>query len=334
MDHDIAMQADLSAATAKLQGMASGFFYQLPNLVFGIIVMALFYVVARLVHAAIRRGFGLRDRRDLGNILGGSAKWAVIIFGVLIVAAIVFPSIHPANILTALGFGSVAIGFALKDILQNWVSGLLILLNQPFRQGDQIVVNGLEGTVEHITSRATVIRTYDARRIIIPNADVYTNPVTVMTAFEMRRDEYDVGIGYGDDVARTLRVLVDALTGIDAIAKDPAPEAIPWELAGSSVNLKLRWWTKASRADVVSTRGQVILAVRELAAKEGFDLPYPTQVVLWHDQTEETDGDRTRQREGWPAGDNPPNPRPLAAAPARAEPDRPTVIPQKAQSPR
>lgn len=317
------MQADLAAATAKLQGMASGFFYQLPNIVFGVIVMAVFYVAARLVHEGIERGFALRDRRDLGNILGGSAKWAIIVLGMLVVAAIIFPSIHPANVLTALGFGSVAIGFAFKDILQNWVSGLLILLNQPFRRGDQIIVNGLEGTVEHITSRATMIRTYDARRIVIPNADVYTNPVTVMTAFEMRRDEYDVGIGYGDDVAKTQRVLVDALMGIDAIAKDPAPEAIPWELAGSSVNLKLRWWTKASRADVVATRGQVILAVREAAAKAGFDLPYPTQVVLWHDQTEDVDGDRTRQREGWPAGDNPPKPRPLAAALAGAAPDPP-----------
>lgn len=281
--------------------------------------MAVFYVVARLSHTAMERGFALRDRRDLGNILGGTTKWAIIALGVLVVAAIIFPSIHPANILTALGFGSVAIGFAFKDILQNWVSGLLILLNQPFRQGDQIIVNGLEGTVEHITSRATIIRTYDARRIVIPNADVYTNPVTVMTAFETRRDEYDVGIGYGDDVAKTQRVLLEALAGIDAIAKDPAPEALAWELAGSSVNLKLRWWTKASRADVVATRGQVILAVKQAAVKAGFDLPYPTQVVLWHDQTEEVDGDRTRQREGWPTGDNPPKPRPRGLAKAASE---------------
>ncbi len=306
------MQADLASATAKLHDMANGFFYQLPNIVFGVIVMAIFYVVARLAHTAIERGFGLRDRRDLGNILGGTAKWAIIVLGVLVVAAIIFPSIQPANILTALGFGSVAIGFAFKDILQNWVSGLLILLNQPFRQGDQIIVKGLEGTVEHITSRATMIRTYDARRIVIPNADVYTNPVTVMTAFETRRDEYDVGIGYGDDVARTQRVLIEALSGIASIAKDPAPEALAWELAGSSVNIKLRWWTKASRADVVATRAKVILAVKQAAVKAGFDLPFPTQVVLWHDQTEETDGDRSRQREGWPAGDAPPKPRPLA----------------------
>lgn len=306
------MKSELTAATDKLHTMVNGFFYQLPNLAFGLVVLIIFYVAARLVHAAVERGFKLRRRPDLGAILGGTAKWGVVTLGVLVVSAIVFPSIRPADILTALGFGSVAIGFAFKDILQNWVSGLLILLNQPFVRGDQIRVNDLEGTVEHITSRATMIRTYDARRIVIPNADVYTNPVTVMTAFDVRRDEYNVGIGYGDDVAKTCQALLAALAGVEGVIKDPAPEAIPWELAGSSVNILLRWWTKPHRAELVLTRGQVILAVKQAAVKAGFDLAFPTQVVLWHDQTEETDGDRTRQREGWPTGDAPPKPRPLA----------------------
>lgn len=298
----------LAIINDKLLAMWAGFLGSLPNLVAGILVLAAFYVGSRLATRGIRRVFGSRGRDDLGQVLSTTARSAILLFGFLVVASIIFPSIKPADVLTALGFGSVAIGFAFKDILQNWVAGLLILLRQPFARGDQIRVKDFEGTVEAIDSRATFIRTYDSRRVIIPNTDVYTSPVVVMTAFDPRRDQYDIGVGYGDDVEATCKVLLDAVMALDSVIKDPAPEAIPWELAGSSVNIRLRWWSKPHRAELVQTRGAVIAAVKQAAAKAGFDLPFPTQVVLWHDQTEETDGDRTRQREGWPAGPHPPRP--------------------------
>jgi small conductance mechanosensitive channel len=84
-----------------------------------------------------------------------------------------------------------------------------------------------------------------------------------------------------------------------------------WDLAGSSQNLRVHWWTKPKRSGVVQVRDRVLEAVAKALSGAGVDLPFPTQVVLLHDQTEATDGDRTRQREGWPAGENPPRPRHL-----------------------
>ncbi len=213
--------------------------------------------------------------------------------------------------LATLGIGSVAIGFAFKDILQNWLSGLLILYRQPFRRGDQIKSGEFEGTVEHIEARATLIRTYDGQRVVIPNADIYTRAVTVRTAFNYRRSEYDVGVGYGDDVGEACRVILDAMRQVEGVERDPAPEAIPWALDASTVNIKVRWWSKPQRAEVVHAQGRVIAAVKDALAAAGIDLPFPTRVVLLHDQTEASDGDRVRQREGWPKGDNPPRPRHL-----------------------
>lgn len=92
------------------------------------------------------------------------------ILAVLFAAAIVFPSVNPGGIFATRGVGSVAIGFAFEDILQNLLAGLLLLINRPYRTGDQIVVKGFEGTVEHIESRATLIKTYDGRRVTIPTA--------------------------------------------------------------------------------------------------------------------------------------------------------------------
>lgn len=278
----------------------------LPNIVAGIVVLGIFLLGAWIVERMVKRVFHPRGQLDLGDLLGGFSRWGAIGLGLLVAATIIFPSVKPGDALATLGIGSVAIGFAFKDILQNWFAGLLILLRQPFRRGDQIVVGSFEGTVEHVQARATSIKTYDGRRVVIPNSDLYTQAVTVNTAFPTMRSTYDVGIGYGDDIEAARGVILDALDGLEGIKAQPAPEVIPWELAGSSVNLRVRWWTDSTRIAVVLARGRVIAAIRDALTGAHIDMPYDTRVVLFHDQTEETDGDRARQREGWPAGAAPP----------------------------
>lgn len=295
----------------KLDTFIEGFFWLLPNLALGAVVLATFWGSSWVAHRSVTRMFQFRHRPDLGALLAGFVRWGMLGLGALVVATIVFPSVKPSDALATLGIGSVAIGFAFKDILQNWFAGLLILLRQPFRRGDQIVVGTYEGTVEHIEARATLIKTYDGRWVVIPNSDLYTRSVIVNTAHPKRRTDYEVGIGYADDIATAQAVILDALSRIEGVERDPAPDVVPWELDGSSVNLTVRWWTVSTRASVVKTRGRVIAAIKTALQEAQIDLPYPTQVVLLHDQTEEVDGDRSRQREGWPAGDSPPAPRRL-----------------------
>ncbi|MGO4573294.1 mechanosensitive ion channel family protein [Microvirga sp. 2TAF3] len=300
------METDAGITLDRIESFIQGFWWILPNLGIALVVFLLFLGVAWAARTAVFRFFIRRGRPDLAALLAGFARWSIIALGLLVVATIVFPSVKPADVLATLGVGSIAIGFAFKDILQNWLAGLLLLLRQPFRQGDQIVVGRHEGTVESIEARATLIRTYDGKRVIIPNSSVYTESVTVNTAFERRRSGYDVGIGYGDDVGKACNVICQALEGLPGVEADPAPEAIPWELAGSSVNIRVRWWTEPQQADVVQARGRVIAAIKQALGEAGIDMPFPTNVVLLHDQTEEIDGDRERQREGWPARDSPP----------------------------
>ena len=299
------MHDPVSLIWAKLAAVGNGFFLQLPNMVGAIVFLALCWFGGRFVQRWITGLFGHRDRVDLGGLLGAIVFGMVMIVALLIAAAIVFPSVQPSNILSTLGIGSVAIGFAFKDILQNLLAGLLLLITRPYRRGDQICVKEYEGMVEHIESRATLIKTYDGRRVIIPNADVYTSPVTVNTAFPHRRDQYDVGIGYGDDVAAACDRFLRAVAGCEGVLADPAPEALPWSLDASTVTLRLRWWAASARTEQVHVRARVILAVREAAQAGGIDLPFPTNVVLLHNQTEEADGDRRRQREGWPPREAP-----------------------------
>ncbi len=308
----------IALAWAKVDAWIDGFYSILPNLVLGLIFLILVAIAAKIVKAAVWR-FGIRRKRpDLGNVLGALLQWTIGIVGTLIAITIIFPGVGVADLLGTLGITSIAIGFAFKDILQNLLAGILILLRQPFRRGDQIVSGPFEGTVESIETRATIIRTYDGRQVVIPNSDIYTGGVVINTAHDSRRSEYDIGIGYGDDAAHAAHVIVEAIGQVDGVLPHPPAEAFPVAFEDSAMKMRVWWWTRPDRATVLRTQGRVLEAIKAAFQREGIDLPFPVVTLLFHDQTDETDGDRQRQREGWPAGDNPPRPRNLPRALERA----------------
>ena len=298
------MNAEISTVWDKMQKMLNDFIILLPNLVLALIVFAIFFFIARVIKQVVRNL--TRDRRqarNLGMVLGRLAQGATILAGLFISLSIVIPSLKASDLVQLLGISGVAIGFAFRDILQNFLAGILILLTEPFQIDDQIVFKDFEGTVEQIQTRATTIRTYDGRRIVIPNSELFTNSVIVNTAFENRRLQYDVGIGYGDDINEAKRLILEAINHTDGVLENPAADALVVELADSTVNIRARWWVQPPRrADVLDLQDQVLTNIKNKLTANGIDLPFPTQQILFHDQTEATDGDRTRQREGWPAG--------------------------------
>jgi small-conductance mechanosensitive channel len=195
------MTSGVSTAWAKIQGMVNGAIAMLPNIVLALIVFFLFYFAAKSIKSLVRRLTNRhRHARNLGLVLGRLSQGLIILVGLFIALSIVIPSFKAGDLIQLLGISGVAVGFAFRDILQNFLAGILILLAEPFRIGDQIVVKNFEGTVQDIQTRATTIKTYDGRRIVIPNSELFTESVTVNTAFDSRRLQYDIGIGYGDDI--------------------------------------------------------------------------------------------------------------------------------------
>jgi small-conductance mechanosensitive channel len=284
--------------------MSNGLIVMLPNILLAVIVFTIFFFAGRALKSLVRRLTRKhRQARSLGLVLGRLSQGIIILVGLFVALSIVIPSFKAGDLVQLLGISGVAIGFAFRDILQNFLAGILILLTEPFEIDDQIVFKNFEGTVENIQTRATTIRTYDGRRIVIPNSELFTNAVTVNTAFENRRLEYDVGIGYGDNIDQAKELMLEAVYSVDEVLTDPAPDVLVMELAESTVNIRARWWINPPRrADALDSRDKVLTAIKKKLTANGIDLPFPTQQILFHDQTEETDGDRSRQREGWPAG--------------------------------
>lgn len=298
------MNEELAVLLDKMQAMLNSLIIFLPNMVLALIVFTIFFFVARTIKRVVKRiTRNHRQARNLGMVLGRLAQGTIILVGLFIALSIVIPSLKASDLVQLLGISGVAIGFAFRDILQNFLAGILILLTEPFQIDDQIVFKDFEGTVENIQTRATTIKTYDGRRIVIPNSELFTNSVTVNTAFDNRRLEYDIGIGYGDNIDEARRLILEAIHETDRVLEHPAPDAIVVELGGSTVNIRARWWvTPPRRADVLDLQDEVLTNIKNKLVANAIDLPFPTQQILFHDQTEATDGDRSRQREGWPAG--------------------------------
>jgi small-conductance mechanosensitive channel len=298
------VEVDFSVAWGRLEKLVTDALANLPNVILALVVLALFVLFGRIAKSAIGRYAHRRAEFSPAAVaLARLAYGAVLVIGVLVAAAVALPTFKPGDVIQILGIGGVAIGFAFRDILQNFLAGILLLLTDPFRVGDQIVAGQFEGTVEEIQTRATLLKTYDGRRIIIPNSELFTEKVIVNTAFEKRRIEYDVAVGCGDDAARARSLILEALKECSSVLRDPAPEAFLVDLSDFSVKIRARWWITPPRIhDLFSARDEVLEVIKRKLTGQGIDLPYPTYQILLHDQTEETDGDRRRQREGWPAG--------------------------------
>ena len=155
----------------------------LPNFILAVVIFVLFLFVASAAKSIVRRFSQRQQRRQsLGLLLGQLAQVTVAVVGFLIAFSMVAPSFQAGDLVRMLGVGSVAIGFAFQNILQNFLAGILLLLQEPFRMGDWITITGFEGKVEDIQTRATIISTPDGHRVVIPNAVLFTSPVVVAEA--------------------------------------------------------------------------------------------------------------------------------------------------------
>ena len=264
----------------KLDTWLVGFIRNVPNIVIAILVFILFIYIARFMGRVIRKALKNRGRENFGEILGSFSKWVFLIIGVMLSVTILSPNLSPADLIASLGVSSVAIGFAFKDILQNWLAGILILMRRPFEIGDQIVVNGFEGTVERIETRATIIRQYNGKRIVVPNSEIYTNSVKVITANDLIRSQYDIGVGYDQDREKAMSILKETIEKTEGVTQEKPVDVLPWDQADSWLTARVRWQTNSNRSDVVKTFSRVINNTQNAMDEAGIDLPFPTNIEI------------------------------------------------------
>lgn len=270
------------------------FWERLPYIGIAVVVFIIFWLLSKLFKFSVRKTLENRSytRQNLVLVLNRVGSTFILFFGFLIALVIAIPGFTPSQLIGALGIGSVAVGFAFKDIFQNLLSGVLILLGEPFRIGDDIVVNGMEGNVEDIQIRATFLRSPDGRRIVIPNATVYTSAITVNNAYQRRRCEFVVGIGYDDDMHKAKEIIHGILDHNRNVLSQPAFSVNVTALADFSINLTVRWWVNTTETSTSASISEIQELVVVAFDEQGISIPYPVQEIKvkgGNDQAENTE---------------------------------------------
>ncbi|MEA3342446.1 MAG: mechanosensitive ion channel family protein [Chloroflexota bacterium] len=250
----------------------------IPHLIAALVTFAasllLSKLAARWVHRAAQQK--ISDPETL-RLLSRLTHWSVLIMGTLVALGQI--NFDVTSFVAGLGVAGITIGFALQDIARNFVAGILLLIRQPFNIGDAVKMAGYAGTVLDITTRDTVLKTWDGETVILPNIEVFTSAITNYSELPLRRRTINIGLGYDEDVSQATSVFLDVIQSVEGVLEDPAPTLLAEELGDSALTLAARFWVNQETHGLFGVHSEVVRAIKEIAEKQEIDLPYPVQTV-------------------------------------------------------
>lgn len=245
----------------------------LPRLGIALVIVVLGLIASRTVRSVAKRYLDRSRTVSFSRVISKILGWVISTIAVLLAVTVVFPSVKPVDVLMSLGFVSIAIGFAFQDILENALAGLLLLFRESFQSGDQIEVVGFSGTVKQITIRETEIRTFDGRKVLIPNSDVYKNALVIQTAYDAIRSDFVVGVAYEADLDRARSLIESAVATVPGVHEKPKPQALLRELGTSTVNIEVRIWCNPLQRELMEITDRAIAAVKVAMDDAGIEMP-------------------------------------------------------------
>lgn len=264
----------------QFEDIAAGLIALLPGLVAALVVIALTWAVAYAVPRATARLMRRwHERPALIAATTTVTRTAIWIIGGLVAAILVFPNLTATNVLAGLGLGSLLVGLAFKDIFENYMAGIMILVRKPMRIGDDISCQDVEGRVEAISIRDTYLRRRSGELILVPNAYIYGNPTTVLTDLPKRRITLEVGVAYDTDLETACRVLRGAFDGLETVDASRKVEVFATAFGDSSIDFVLRWWAGSTPVEELRSRDEVARSVKRALDAAGIVIPFPQRTL-------------------------------------------------------
>ncbi|RME90554.1 MAG: mechanosensitive ion channel family protein [Anaerolineae bacterium] len=255
----------------------------LPNLLTAVLILVASIWLARLLGNALIRVLKRRNADpEVTLLLAQITRWGIIAAGVITALQRFF---DVTAFLAGLGIMGFTIGFALQDIMQNFVAGTILLIQQPFNVGDAIEVAGYGGTVLAINLRTTEMRTWDGRVVIIPNAEVLSNVITNYTRAERRRIKVPVGVAYDADLDAAREAILEAIRTVPGYLPEPAPVVVSDTFGDSAINLTTYFWIDTSKTGLFDATDTAVRAIKAELDRRGIDIPFPIRTVYLHSQT-------------------------------------------------
>ncbi len=264
---------------AVFQDFLTEFINYLPKLISGIIIFILTLIGSGFFAKWVRKLAKKKiESKEMLQLIFLITKWIIIIVGTIF--ALDQVDFDVTGFIAGLGVAGFTIGFALQDIAKNFISGIMLLYRQPFNLGEYVKVAELDGTVREINIRDTVIETRDGELVIIPNKEVFENPIINYTHSQYRRREVKIGLGYEEDAERASGIFMETIKAIDGVEVDKEITIRAEALGDSALSLSAIFWVDQQENDIFAVQSDVIKAIKTAAEEHKINLPYPIQTVL------------------------------------------------------
>ncbi|HEY8561142.1 MAG TPA: mechanosensitive ion channel family protein [Pyrinomonadaceae bacterium] len=253
---------------------------QIPLIIAGLIVLLIFWILSKAAKSIFLSASGRTKLDNRLRILFSRLISVVILSIGVLTSLTVFTTLDFGNLIAGLGFTSFVIGFATKDILNNLLSGVLILWQQPFRIGDYLFVGSNQGKVEYIGVRATQLRKDDGELVLIPNGDMYSSAITIRGAGKERRMLLKISIGYDCDVGRAKEIVERVLINTEGVVAEPKPTAVVTDLSSDGVNISIYFWINTDRDKPMNVFDVVATKVKKALDDGGIEMYPPSSVIV------------------------------------------------------
>ncbi len=271
----------LQQLTEKLTGWVQSAVVALPNLVIAVLVFLLFYFGARAARNLIQRGLdNVSHNRQVNGLIATTSYVALIIVGVMTALSILNLSGVVTSLLAGVGIIGLALGFAFQDLAANFMSGILIAIRQPFNIDDVVETNDYTGTVESVSLRSTSIRTFQGQIVLIPNKDIFGNPIVNYSTTRKRRIDLSCGVAYGDDLEKAKELAIQAVKSLDYLDTNKEVQLFYTEFGDSSINFDLRFWIDfKSQVDYLRAQSDAIVNIKKSFDDNGITIPFPIRTL-------------------------------------------------------
>jgi len=271
-----------ATALETASDLLTAFIGHIPYVTSAFAVLTITWLLTRAIDSFGTRLLGnWKKRESVKELILRLISILVTVLGLLLAAIVLFPGLTPSKALGGLGLVSIAVGLAFKDIFENFFAGILILWRFPFERGDFIECDGITGRVERILVRMSYIRLTSGELVVVPNAFLFKNPVTVLTSLATRRVQIITGVAYDVDVTAAVDVITRAVKSCDSVNGERPVQVFPQGFGESSIDIEVTWWTDPEPVDIRRSRAEIVVAIKQALDAEGIEIPFPYRTLTF-----------------------------------------------------
>ncbi|SFR37012.1 mechanosensitive ion channel family protein [Litoreibacter janthinus] len=269
-------------ALSEIKGVGNRIITSLPLILLTLIILPLTWWLSSLAAKGLRRWLlGGIASPFLRDIVARFIALPIFLLGLFVVLQVAGLTQIAVSVVGGAGVLGIVVGFAFRDIAENFLASLLLSIRRPFRAGEYIEVTGMGGTVLSMNTRSTVLLSPEGNHIQIPNAAIFKNTIVNYSASANRRDTLEVGVGYDVSVARAQDIILGVIAGHEAVLSEPSPMILVDSLGSSTVNIKAYFWVDAHAYSMLKVKSALLRLVKKALTEEGISMPDDAREVIF-----------------------------------------------------